>query len=203
MSMVTDKVTRLGLVLVLATFMPAMAMAQGVGAIGGSLTDSTGALLPGASVTLTSVEGTIGGNQQTVSNALGAYQFTRLVPGRYTVRAELMGFRPAVQENLVVDADATTRADLKLEVGQLVEGLVVSGQSPLVDTTSTLNQTVLSREILDTLPGRNDLWSLGRVTPGMLYANYDVGGTKATEQGRASVHGSSGYFPTCDARGIP
>jgi hypothetical protein len=180
----------IGVVLLVSVMAAGSAGAQGVGAIGGTLTDPSGAVLPGVTVTLDSAEGTIGGNQQTVTNERGTYQFTRLVPGRYTVKGELMGFRPAAEENLIVNADATTRADLKLEVGRLEEGIIVKGESPLVDTTSTLNQVVLSREILDTLPGRNDLWSLGRVTPGMVYANYDVGGTKATEQGRASVHGS-------------
>ena len=113
------------------------------------------------------------------------------MPGRYTVTAELSGFRTAAQENIVVNADETARVDLELAVGQLEEGIVVKGESPLVDTTSALNQTVLSREILDSLPNRNDLWSLGRVVPGMIFNNFDVGGSKQTEQSRASVHGSS------------
>jgi hypothetical protein len=126
-----------------------------------------------------------------VSDDRGTFQFTRLVPGRYTVKAELTGFRPAAQERIIVNADATTRTDLTLEVGQLEEGIIVKGESPLLDTTSALNQTVLSREILDTLPNRNDVWSLGRVVPGIIFNNFDVGGSKQTEQSRGSVHGSS------------
>src|SRR6516225_4924685 len=75
--------------------------AQGVGAIGGTITDASGGVLPGATVTLAN-PGTIGGNQSTTSDERGAYQFSRLVPVLYTVRGELLGFSPAAQEDVVV-----------------------------------------------------------------------------------------------------
>ena len=75
------------------------ALAQGVGAIGGTVTDESGAVLPGATVTLSS-PGVIGGDQNTSSDGTGAYQFTRLVPGTYSVRGELQGFRSVVQANI-------------------------------------------------------------------------------------------------------
>ena len=69
------------------------AFAQGgFGAIGGTAMDSSGAVLPGVTVTLSN-PGTIGGNQVTVTDARGTYQFPRLVPGRYAVKGELTGFR--------------------------------------------------------------------------------------------------------------
>src|SRR5580698_4815119 len=70
---------------------PLPATAQGVGAIGGTVSDASGAVLPGATVTLSN-PGTIGGNQEGITNERGAYQFVRLVPGRYSVKAELPGF---------------------------------------------------------------------------------------------------------------
>ncbi|PYR41125.1 MAG: hypothetical protein DMF95_31745 [Acidobacteria bacterium] len=128
------------------------AAAQGVGAIGGTVSDASGAVLPGATVTLSNPRGSIGGNQETVTDARGAFQFIRLVPGVYIVKADLAGFRSAAQENVVVNADVTARVDLKLEIGALSEGITVKGESPLLDTTSALKQTVLSREVLDSLP---------------------------------------------------
>src|SRR5438128_1568858 len=86
------------------------ASAQGVGAIGGTVMDSTGAVLPGATVTLASAQGTVGGSQETVSDARGAYQFLRLVPGTYSVKATMQGFRAVEQRNITVAADATARA---------------------------------------------------------------------------------------------
>src|SRR5256714_11738273 len=102
---------------------PWPAAAQGVGAIGGTIADASGAVLPGATVTLSNPRGSIGGNQEAVADARGAFQFLRLVPGTYTVKAELEGFRSATLENIVVNADATARADLKLEIGTLQEGV--------------------------------------------------------------------------------
>ena len=175
---------------------PLAAAAQGVGAIGGTVVDTSGGVLPGATVTLAN-PGTIGGNQTTVSDEHGTYRFTRLVPGRYTVRADLQGFRAALQEDVVVNADVTVRVDLKLEVGPLEEGITVNGQAPLLDTTSALNQTVMSREVLDSLPNRSDLWAIARVIPSVVLGKLDVGGSEAFLQSSTTVHGSSnenGYF---------
>src|SRR2546430_10894069 len=123
------KTGRVAFFLVFWTGLSLPAMAQGVGAIGGTLVDASGAVLPGVTVTLSN-PGTIGGNQEIVTDARGAYQFIRLVPGRYAVKAELQGFRPLVKEDVVVNADATARVDLSLEVGQLQEGIVVKGEAP-------------------------------------------------------------------------
>jgi len=91
------------------------ASAQAVGAIGGTVADASGAVLPGATVTLSN-PGTIGGNQETTTDARGAFQFLRLVPGTYAVKAELAGFRATVRDNVVVNADVTVRVDLKLDI---------------------------------------------------------------------------------------
>src|SRR5215813_1173958 len=167
------------------------AAAQGVGAIGGLIDDNSGAMLPGVTVTLSNPLGTIGGNQATVTDERGAFQFLRLVPGTYTVRAELQGFRPALQENIVVVADQTARVDLRLEVGALSEEITVSGASPLLDTTTATRQTVLSRELLDSLPNRVDVWSAARVIPSVILNKVDVGGSESFLQSSATVHGSA------------
>jgi hypothetical protein len=166
------------------------ASAQGVGGIGGTVTDQSGAVLPGVTVTLSNPLGSIGGNQTTVTDERGAFQFVRLVPGTYTVRAELSGFRPATQEGLVVNADVTARADMRLQIGALEEGIVVSGQSPLLDTTSAMRQTVLTRETLNALPNRVDVWSVARVIPSVILSKVDVGGSESFLQSAATVHGT-------------
>src|SRR6185369_7689392 len=117
------------------------AAAQGVGAINGTVVDGSGGALPGVTVTLSNAEGTVGGSREAFTDDRGTYQFLRLVPGTYAVKAELQGFRRAAQDKIVVNADVTVRADLKLEVGSIEESITVSGQTPLIDTTSALNQT--------------------------------------------------------------
>src|SRR4051794_11554187 len=136
--------TSIGLLVCLACW-TTPASAQGVGAIGGTIADHSGAVLPGATVTLSSPRGTIGSNQSAVTDDRGTFQFTRLVPGTYSVKAELPGFGTAVQDSVIVSADVTARVDLKLEVGGISEDITVSGASPLLDTTSAMRQTVLSR----------------------------------------------------------
>ncbi len=170
---------------------PPSAHAQGVGAIGGTITDASGAVLPGVSVNLSNPAGTIGANQTATTDERGTYQFIRLVPGSYRVRAELQGFRPAAQESVVVAADATTRVDLQLQIGALEEGIVVSGAAPLLDTTSAMRQTVLSREVLDSLPNRVDVWATARVIPSVVLGKVDVGGSESFLQSTATVHGTS------------
>ena len=153
-------------------------------------------MLPGATVTLSN-PGTIGGNQETLTDGRGAFQFLRLVPGTYSVKAELAGFRTSVLGNIVVNADVMVRADLKLDIGTLEEGLIVKGESPLLDTTSALKQVVLPREVLNAMPNRVDVWSVARVVPSVILSKVDVGGSEAFLQSTPTVHGSSlenGYF---------
>jgi hypothetical protein len=180
---------------VLGSVLPAKA--QGFGAIGGSVMDSTGAVLPGATVQLSSTQGTVGSNQEATADARGAYEFLRLVPGSYIVKATMQGFRPAEQRNIVVNADQTARADLSLTIGQLEEGVVVSGEAPLLDTTSALKQTVLSQDVLQTLPNRIDVWSITRVIPSVVASKVDVGGSESFQQSSVTVHGTTnetGYY---------
>ncbi len=175
-----------------------VASAQGVGAIRGTVQDSSGAVLPGVTVALSN-PGTIGANQQAVTDQRGTYQFTSLVPSStYRVTAELSGFRSAAIENIVVNAAVTVRADLTLPLGQVAEEVTVAGQVPLLDTTSVSNQTVLDRKTLEALPTSNDIWSIGRIVPSVIMSRYDVGGSESLSQYQGSVHGSrwtdSGYL---------
>ena len=165
--------------------------AQGVGAINGTVVDGSGGALPGVAVALSSAEGTVGGSREAVTDDRGTYQFLRLVPGTYAVKAELQGFRRAAQDKIVVNADVTVRADLKLEVGSMEESITVSGQSPLLDTTSALNQTVLSRTELDALPNRINVWSIARVIASVTLNKVDVGGSESYLNSTATVHGTS------------
>jgi hypothetical protein len=188
---------RIVAVFVLSVCAAAPAAAQGVGAIAGTVSDSSGAVLPGATVTLASEQGTVGGNQEVATDARGAYQFLRLVPGRYRVTATLQGFRPFTQAGIIVNSDQTSRADARLEVGGLEEGIVVSGEAPLLDTSSALKQTVLTQEVLESLPNRMDVWAITRVIPSVIVSKVDVGGSESFLQSGVTVRGTNnegGYY---------
>ncbi len=180
----------LSLLFIIGSTVPAFAQ-SGVGAIGGTVTDPSGGVLPGAVVMLTADQGGVGSGQITIANEQGAYTFTRLVPGIYTLKGELQGFRPAEQRRVVVNSDQVSRADLKLEIGTMEEGVTVSGEAPLLDTSTALRQTVISREALEAMPNRTDVWSIARVIPGVVLSKVDVGGTEQFLQSSATVRGNA------------
>jgi hypothetical protein len=177
------------LLVLLASALPARA--QGVGSIGGTAVDTSGAALPGVNITLTVQGGGVGSGQTAVTNDQGAFQFTRLVPGTYTATAELQGFRSVKQDSITVNSDRVSRVDFKLEIGTVEESITVSGQATLLDTSSGVKQTVISRDMLESLPNRTDVWSIARVIPGVVLSKLDVGGTEGFLQSAASVRGNA------------
>src|SRR5947209_16870802 len=111
----------------------AIAGAQAVkGSLVGNVTDTSGAVLPGVTVTITEVNTNI--SYSTTTNESGHYIFSNLKDGTYRVTAELAGFRRTVRDAVIVDVNTTQRVDLKMEVGALEESLTVVGQSPLLQT---------------------------------------------------------------------
>ena len=109
----------------------------------------------------------------------------------------LQGFRPFTQAGVIVNSDQTARADARLEIGTMEEGIVVSGESPLLDTSSALKQTVLTQEVLESLPNRMDVWSITRVIPSIVVSKVDVGGSESFLQSGVTVRGTDnegGYY---------
>ena len=102
----------------------------------------------------------------------------------------MQGFRSVEQRNIVVNADATARADLTLSIGGLEEGIIVSGEAPLLDTTSALKQTVMTQETLQALPNRVDMWSITRAIPSIVVSKVDVGGSESFQQSGVTVRGT-------------
>lgn len=160
------------------------------GSIAGVVTDASGAVLPGATITL-SGDRLIGGPQTQVSDTTGAYRFDRLVPGAYTVKFELQGFRNVERQDIRISAAFVATINAKMEVGSLAETITVTGESPTVDVRSNVQQTVMNQEILEGIPTGRDPWSLAKLIPGVQVGTYDVGGTQSMQQSSMSAHGSS------------
>ncbi len=179
------------LVAALAFFTAASASAQvQTGSITGTVTDPSGAILPGATVSL-SGEKLIGGVQSQVTDASGDYRFDRLPPGAYTIKFELQGFKSVERGDIRVNAAFVASVNVKLEVGQMAETITVTGESPTIDTKSNVQQTVMSQEILEGVPSGRDPWSVAKIIPGVAISTYDVGGTQSFQQSSLSAHGSS------------
>jgi hypothetical protein len=167
------------------------AWAQGqTGSITGVATDTSGAILPGVTVSV-SGDKLIGGVQTQTTDANGGYRFDRLPPGNYRVKFELQGFKTVDRADIKIDAGFVATVGAKLEVGSVSETITVTGQSPTVDTKSNLQQTVMNQEILEGIPSGRDPWSVAKIIPGIAVSTYDVGGTQSMQQSSLSSHGSS------------
>src|SRR5687768_12619403 len=160
------------------------------GSITGSVTDASGAVLPGVTITL-SGDRLIGGPQTQISDENGAYRFDRLVPGAYNVKFELQGFRTVDRPDVRISAAFVATINGKMEVGSVSETITVTGESPTVDVRSNVQQTVMNQEILEGIPTGRDPWSLAKLIPGVQVATYDVGGTQSMQQSSMSAHGSN------------
>src|SRR5215217_8882826 len=131
---------RIGLALALLSGLlltvPSHASAQAVtGTLLGNVTDTTGAAVPGATVTARETQTNV--SRTAVTNETGHYIFSSLQNGTYAVEAELQGFKKILREGVEVKVNTTVRVDLKLEVGQLNETVEVAADTPLLQTDRT------------------------------------------------------------------
>ena len=134
--------------------------------ISGHVSDESGAVLPGVTITATNEET---GSQRTVTTAdTGAYLVTNLEPGRYTITAELAGFTAVKQIGLVLSVNQGARLDIAMKVASLQEDVVVTAEVPLISTTkSEIGMTVTPKQISELpLNGRNFM-ELALLAPGV------------------------------------
>jgi outer membrane receptor protein involved in Fe transport len=130
---------------------PSPAHGQAVyGSIGGIITDASGAVVPGASVTITSVERKT--SDTVTTNEAGFYVKERLLPGTYEVKAELQGFKGAVFPDVKVNVDTQTTLNMKLELGQVSEAVTVAGFSPILKTDRADVATTFEQKQITDLP---------------------------------------------------
>jgi hypothetical protein len=124
-----------------------------------------------------------------VTDGEGRYNVTELRPGTYTVAFTLPGFSTIRREGIVLTSGFTAAVNAELTVGGLEETLVVTGESPLVDTTNVRRQEIVSSELLDALPTGTKHWNnVVQLTPG-LNGQMDVQGQY---QPIGAFHGKSG-----------
>lgn len=155
-----------GLLLTL-TFLATSANAQFRAAVQGVVTDSNGAVVSGATVTLTNNE--TGRTQQTTTSDSGFYRFSGLAPGNYTLTTEQQNFKKSVQENIRVEAENVQGFDIVLSAGNITETVTVTGETNVLETENPNIQKSISTEEIRNLPqtGR-DPYELARLAPGVL-----------------------------------
>ena len=165
------------------------AAAQTSGSINGTVTDNTGAVLPGVTVTATGPA--LMGPRVAVTNDEGSYRFPTLPPGNYRLSYELGGFATVVREPIVVQVGFTAAVNAQLQVASLTETITVSGASPVVDVQNTNIQNNFTAEVLKEIPGARDIWSVIGLSPGVTVERFDVGGSRAGTQTGYQTYGLS------------
>ncbi len=137
------------------------------GAVRGQIVDSTGAAIPGATVSLTNAATSVA--RTTVSNEAGLYTFTSIEPATYKLKAESPGFKVFEQSGVVVGTQQIIDADVKMEVGEVTEVVTVTEQAPVIESATASGGTVLDNQKLADLPnsGRNP-FMMSVVTPGVI-----------------------------------
>jgi hypothetical protein len=155
--------------LAIATSMAAYGQA-GRGGISGLVSDTSGAVVPGASVTLTNVA--TGANLATVSTGAGLYSFISLAPGKYEVRASAKGFDTVVQKNIDVTVDQVSTVNIALRVGAVNEVVTVTETTELMDTSNSTVGQLISAQTIDRVPllTRN-VYDLIQLSAGVTPAN--------------------------------
>jgi Carboxypeptidase regulatory-like domain len=163
----------------LLTLWAASASAQATGSIFGKVTDDSGAVLPGVTVTVAGPS-----LQQplvAVTTATGAYQFPSVPIGKFTVTFEMSGFKKVTRPDVVIETGFNAGIDQKLELGALTEEVTVSGASPIVDLKKTTTGSVFTADVLEKIPSARDPWQIIGMTPGVR-AGLNVGGSTSGQQ---------------------
>ena len=153
-----------GLFLLLPLF---SANAQFRAGIQGTVTDSTGALVPDATVTLTNKE--TNAKQTTQSSGDGFYRISGLPPGRYSLLIEKTGFKKQSFENVVISAEDTQGIDVMLTTGEIAETVTVTEETAQAIQTENaiVSRTLTTREIRELPQVGRDPYELVRLTPGI------------------------------------
>ena len=130
---------------------PVMLFGQGYfGTVSGEITDSSGAVVPGAKVTL--VDQQKGYHFATTSDNTGRYLFTSIPPGLYSVTAELQGFEKAVRTNVTLNVSENATANLSLKVATASQSVDVQGQTQALETEDAVTGQVVNRRFINDLP---------------------------------------------------
>ncbi len=159
----------------------------------GRVTDTSGAALPGVTVTLAG-ETIPGGQVATVSDPEGRYRLTTLPLGVYELTFELASFQTVRRPDIRLSAGFIATIDVTMAVGGVSETVTVTRGSPVVDVSTTSVSTNLNKDALENLPTSRSMWQIMAIAPGIrVTGTPDVGGSAVgTQQGYANYGTSNG-----------
>jgi hypothetical protein len=194
---------RVLLAFALFVVIPAAAFAQ-TSAIAGVVKDGTGAVLPGVTVEASS-PALIEKTRSALTDASGQFKITSLRPGVYSISFTLPGFSVVKREGIELTSDFTATIGVEMKVGAVEETITVSGESPVVDVQNVTTRTVMTRDVLDTIPTGRNIQAVGIMIPGTSIAlggggalSRDVGGSGNLQQSPLQYRGSPDTVQTID-----
>jgi hypothetical protein len=181
--------------LVLTLLLPAVASAQAT--ITGTVKDGSGAVLPGVDVVATGTALLAPRNVQT--DASGIYRIVELPPGTYNLTFSLSGFTRVVREAIQLQGTTVVAIPIDMRIGAVEETITVSGETPVVDTQSVKQETVLKGETIENLPGTHAYGAILNAIPGLTVDNNGLANTPTmtfftarggnTNEGRMAING--------------
>jgi len=184
--MLTKKTISLAIASVLL-LVPAVRAQFATGNVYGTVNDSSGAVLPGASITLTG--GTIGA-RSTTSGSQGDFRFLNLDPGTYTLAVSLTGFS-TVKRSVIVNTGQSVTLSFSLGIASVQETVTIEGSSPIVDSKQSGTSTTLTKEELAEIPQSRDPWATLKTVPGVLVDRVNVAGNESGQQSNFVGKGSN------------
>ena len=195
-------VTRIFAAAVIA-LLPSLASAQTSG-IAGVVRDTSGAVLPGVTVEVSS-PALIEKVRTAVTDDAGRYNIIQLRPGTYTVTFVLPGFSTVKRDGIELTADFTAPVDGEMRIGAIEETITVAAETPVVDVQSITARTVMTRDVLDAIPSGRNIQAVGIMIPGTTLAvggggalSRDVGGSGGLQQSPLQYRGSADTVQTIE-----
>lgn len=136
------------------------------GSLAGTVTDQSGAVVPGAQLTVRNVA--TGVSSSISSNGTGYYQFVSLAAGNYVLTCTMQGFKAFTANDVIVHAGGTATLPVSLQIGKAVETVTVSGSTAMVDTETANNLTTIDPDLMQGIPvsGRDPRESMETLMPG-------------------------------------
>ncbi len=188
-------VIALALVLGLAPFVVAQ---TNKGNIYGAVTDTSGGVMPGASVTITGEFGT----NTTISDDTGKFRFLNMDHGNYTITVELSGFATQARE-IVLGSGINVDLNFAMNISGVEETITVTAETPVVDIRKTGTDETIQKDELEKVPSSRDPWALLRTVAGVQLDRVNVAGSESGQQSGYQGAGAVADNNTWNIDGVP
>src|SRR6202034_3166029 len=185
----------------MSTVLASLAMAQSTSSLNGNVSDSSGAAVAGAKITLT--DPATGSQRTTTSNGSGLYQFLDVPPGEYHLDATATGFAPYVAPKITLMVKLPSTVSIRLQVAGVTQSVDVEGEAPLINRTDASLGNVVNQAQIDELPiAQRNVVELLSLQPGVAYLGDAIDADTDTRSGAVNGLRSDQSNVTLDGIGV-